>query len=92
MVPGHAEHLLTRASEQGVIDRDGDRRTGGQQPGNDQVSQGQPDLVGAPAGGGEEPVRPTVMPEAFQPGAQQHPADGSAAGLGDQPEGKALER
>jgi hypothetical protein len=72
-MPCDAEHLATGAFEQGVIDHHGDRGSLRQQPIHDQGEQGEADRVGAPAGGGEEPVRPRVMRESFQPRTSSMP-------------------
>src|SRR4051812_31866739 len=91
-MPGDTEHFLAGAFEQGVVDSDGDRRSRRQQPIHDQVDQHQPYRVGAPAGRGEEPMRPRVMPDPFQASTEQHPAHRAPPGLGDQPHHQTAER
>jgi hypothetical protein len=92
MMPRHAEHFLTGSLEQRVVDCDGQRRSGRQEMGHDEVSQRQSHGVARPAGHGEESVRAAVMPELLQAGSGEHPADRSAASLTDQTNNKADER
>src|SRR3954467_5046380 len=91
-MPGDTAHFFSGAFEQGVVDSDGDRRSRRQQPIHDQVDQHQPYRVGAPAGRGEEPMRPRVMPDPFQASTEQHPAHRAPPGLGDQPHHQTAER
>jgi hypothetical protein len=65
MMPRRTEHFLAGALEQGVVDRDGQRRFGWQQSGHDQVGQRQSHRVTRPAGEGEQSVRAAVMPQPF---------------------------
>jgi hypothetical protein len=91
VVPGGAEHLLPRSLEERVIDHHRDRRVRRQQIRQHHIGQRQPDRIGTPPGRGEEPVRATVVPQTFQPGAQQHPAHRSPPCLRDQPDHQASE-
>ena len=59
-----AHTFFPRRSEQGVVDRDDHRLPGGHQQRHHQPRHGQAQLVGVPAGAGEEPVRPVVAPAA----------------------------
>ncbi|MDT0548649.1 hypothetical protein RND15_39095 [Streptomyces sp. DSM 41529] len=77
--------FLPRPFEQGVIDRDLQWCTVREKACHDQTCQGEADLVGRPAGGGEQAVTPGVVPRPLQPRAQQHPAHRVAARLRDQP-------
>jgi hypothetical protein len=45
-------------------------------------------MVQAPAGGGEEPVRPAVMPQPVHPRGGKHPAHRSRAGAATRPTAK----
>ena len=72
--PARGMDLTAPAPKQCVIDRHGDRRPGRGQPANDQPQHDQAEVVGTPAGGGEEPVRPAVMPHTGHPRRGQHPA------------------
>jgi hypothetical protein len=91
VMPRHAEHFLTGSLEQRVVDCDGQRRSGRQEVGHDEVSQRQSHRVARPAGDGEEAVRAAVMPELLQAGPGEHPAHRSAASLTDQTNNKAEE-
>lgn len=84
VLPTGAEHLLAAAFEQGVVDRDGQRRVRGKQQSHGQVAQRQAEPVGGPARQGEEPVSPAVVPDALQARAHQHPAHRAPPGLCDQ--------
>jgi hypothetical protein len=61
--PGHPP---TRPAKQGVIDGQHDRRIRRQQPPHHQRRQHQPHPLRRPAGPGEDPVRPAVMPHPRQ--------------------------
>jgi hypothetical protein len=80
------------AAEQGVVNDNHRRCVDRHQIADDQPQHGQPDRIGLPAGGGEEPVRPAVMPHPGQPGAGQHAAHGSARRLGEHPGQQGHER
>jgi hypothetical protein len=92
VMPRHPEYLLTGSLEQRVVDRDGQRRSGRQEMGHDDVSQRQSHGVARPAGHGEESVRAAVMPELLQADSGEHPAHRSAASLTDQTNNKTDER
>jgi hypothetical protein len=77
--------------EQRVVDRHLQSAPGRQQPFGDQAGQGQTELVGAPAGAGEEVVRAVVRPQARQPRAQKHPAHRATSCLHDQACGQGRE-
>ncbi len=82
-MPKRAMNLGARAAEQCVVHGHHQRRSGGQQHLNDHGGQGQPDLVGAPHRGRKEAVGTVMRPRPLQTGADEHPADGMRAGLGD---------
>jgi hypothetical protein len=92
MMPRHAEHLLTGTLEQRVVDRDGQRRSGRQEVGHDEVGQRQSHRVARPARHGEEAVRAATVPELLQAGPGEHPADRSSASLSDQTNNQPDER
>ncbi len=71
--PAGRPHLLPRPVEQGVVDGDEHRGVVDDQQAHDEAGQCQADLVRAPAGGREEPVRPVVRPHLGQPGATSIP-------------------
>jgi hypothetical protein len=50
------------------------------------AGQGEAELVGRPAGGVEEPVRPVVRPRRRQAGAEKHPAHRASPGRGEHPD------
>ncbi len=83
--PADPVHLLPAAAEQSVIDHDRDRCARRQQVSDDQLSHPQPELVGAPPGRGEEPVRPGVVPHPGQTRPAQHAAHRPSDRLGHQP-------
>jgi hypothetical protein len=56
-MPGRPEDLLPGPFEQGVVDGDRECRIGREQPGYDQIGQGQAERVTRPAGVGEQSVR-----------------------------------
>ena len=91
-MPCRAEDFLTGALEQGVVDRDSQRRPGRQEMGHDQIGQRQSHRFARPAAYGEESMRTAVMPALIQAGTGQHPAHRSAASLTDQANNKADER
>jgi hypothetical protein len=92
VMPEHPEHLAARTLEQSVIDHHRDRRSLWQQPVHDQIKHHQPDRVGTPAGGSDQPVRPGVMPHSLQPDTQQHPTHRAPSSLRDQPDDHRVER
>jgi hypothetical protein len=53
VMPRHTEHLLARPREQRVVDRDRERGSRREQPGHDQIGQGQAERITRPAGDGE---------------------------------------
>ncbi|WP_238598052.1 hypothetical protein [Saccharothrix sp. ALI-22-I] len=79
-------------SEQGVIDRDGDRHTGAEGLGDDHLGEEQPDLPGVPPCVGEEPVGPVVVPYPGQPGTGEHAAYRAPDRLCEQPRDQHRER
>ena len=54
-------------------------------------ADGQAQVIGAPAGAGEEPVRPVVRPGPRQARPGQHPAHRPLPGLREEPAGQAAE-
>jgi hypothetical protein len=92
VMPCHPEDFLTGTLQQGVVDRDSQRRPGWQEIGHDQIGQRQSHRIARPAGHGEESMRAAVMPELIQACTGQHPAHRSAASLTDQANNKANER
>jgi hypothetical protein len=60
--PSARRALCARTAEHCVVDRDHHRGPGRNQPADDEAEHHRRHLVGAPPGGGEEPVRPAVMP------------------------------
>ena len=85
VMPGGGPHLAARAAVQGVVDHQPQRTVAVHQPRADHRQQRQTELVGRPACGREEPVRPGVVPASHQPRADKHPADGPRARLGHKP-------
>ena len=79
-----APHLLARAAEQRVIDRETDRRARLDEHRDQEVQQPHAQLVGIPAPSGEEVMRAAVMPHASEPASLQHPRHGAVA---DPPDG-----
>jgi hypothetical protein len=73
------------AAEQGAVNGDHQRCADWNQVADDQPQHGAAHGVRVPARGGEEPVRPAVMPHPGQPCAGQHAARRSARRLGDHP-------
>jgi hypothetical protein len=53
VMPGHPEHLRAGTLEQGVVNSDGQRGSRREQPGHDQIGQGQSHRITRPAGDGE---------------------------------------
>ena len=70
---------------QGVVDGQHQRGVGWDQGGADQVQQDQAELVGRPAGGGEEAVGQVVVAPPGKPGTDQHAGDRVQARLGQEP-------
>jgi hypothetical protein len=84
VMPRRPEDFLPGPLEQGVVDRDRERGSRREQPGHDQIGQGQSQRITRPAGVGEQSVRAAVMPHLIQPGAGKHPTHRSTPGLRDQ--------
>jgi hypothetical protein len=82
-MPEAAEHLPPPPFRQRVIDRDNERLIGREQPIHDHLRDPEPELIHAPAGVAEEPVRARVMPDRREPAADQHPRHAPQSGLGD---------
>jgi hypothetical protein len=82
--------LAAGAAQQGVVDRDQQRRIGGQQS-HRQAGHDQPDLVSRPARRREKPVRQVMMAASRQARTGQHPSDRGCAGLGEEPDHQRLE-
>ena len=70
--PARGMNFPASAAEQCVVDGDLDRGVEWQQPAHDQLQQGQAELIRAPAGGGEKPMRPAVMPDRAHTGGGEH--------------------
>ena len=91
VVPGRAVQLWAAAVPEGVVDRQHDRRAGGDQHRGDEVQQDQAELVSRPACGGEEAVAKVVVAATGQPCPSQHPGDGPLARPGQEPAHQCLE-
>jgi hypothetical protein len=91
VVPGGPEDLAAGSAYERVVCDQPDRRAVGDQHDQDQVEQDQAELVGRPAGCGEEAVGAAVVPGPLQAGADEHATDGVQAGLGPEPVGQPAE-
>jgi hypothetical protein len=91
-MPRRPEHFLPGTLEQGVVNSDRQRRSGGHEVGHDKVGQHQSERICRPAGVGEQSVRAAVMPHLIQPGTGEHSTHRSAAGLRDQTDHQSDER
>ncbi len=85
-------HLLAAPLEQGVVDRHDDRLACGDQQRHHQPGDGQAQLVRAPPGAGEEPVRPVMAPQPGKARPGQHAAHRPLPGLREETAGQAAER
>jgi hypothetical protein len=83
---------MATAAEQGVINGHGQRRSDRYEVTDDQPQHRQAHGVGVPAGAGEEPVRPAVMPHPGHTRTGEHAADGSVRRLGNHPGQQGHER
>ena len=92
MLPARPVDLAAGAAEHRVVDRDPQGGARRQEQQDRQRRDGQAQVVGVPAGPGEEAVRPVVRPRPGQARAQQHPGHRPAAGLPGQPRDQAAER
>jgi hypothetical protein len=90
--PRGGPDLLPPPAEQRVIDRHLDRFPFRDQQRHHQQGGGQPQVVSAPPGAGEEPVRPVVRPQARKVRAREHPAHRPLPRLREEPAGQAAER
>jgi hypothetical protein len=84
VMPGHPEYLLAGTPEQGVVNSEGQRGSGREQSGHDQIGQSQSHRIARPAGVREQSVRAAVMPHLIQAGTGEHSTHRSTASLSDQ--------
>ena len=92
MVPAGPKDLAAGPTHERVVTDQPHRHTSGDQPHHDQVEQAKAELVGRPAGRGEEAIGAAVVPGLLQAGADEHAGDGVQAGLGPEPAGQPTER
>lgn len=75
--------------KQCVVESQAQRLAGRREPRGQELGEAQPELVGRPAGGGEEAMGARVMEDSRKARRLPHPADGALADLGgeahDQP-------
>lgn len=81
--PKRVVDLFAPAAKQGVIDGDGDRRVGVEQPVDDQPGDRQPELIGVPTVVGEEPACRVKRHQRGHPGSGEHADHGAAHRAGD---------
>jgi hypothetical protein len=84
--------LAASAAKQRVVEGDHHGRTDRHQPPNYQPEQREPELIETPPGGGEEAMRPAVMPHPSHPRGGEHPAHGPPRRCGDQSRDQGDER
>ena len=89
--PADGVHLRPGPVKQRVVDRRQHRLAGRDQQRHDQPREGQAEILAAPAGMGEEPVRPVMPPHGGQPRPGQHAAHRAPSGLGEEPAGQRAE-
>jgi hypothetical protein len=83
--PKRVVDLFAPAPKQGVIDGDGDRRAGVEQPVDNQPGDSEPELIGVPTVVGEEPACRMKRHQRGHPGAGEHADHAAAHRAGDQP-------